>query len=215
MSAGHGELGRSSQRGYWLPVDASPSDNSNWVSNKSITDSIDAMKAKHVMVVADSCYSGTLTRTAVPRRQQELSEELTTRWYKVVSNSRVRVVLSSGGVRPVYDSLGNSKHSLFARAFIDELNNNEGILEGYDLYSNVQSKVSVEARTFNVEQDPLYAPIRHAGHEAGEFFFLPQNQSASLDFPQAAPDTLIGKQMDDPVGRRQQREFELVAGLIP
>ena len=181
--AGHGELDRSSQRGYWLPVDASPADSSNWVSNKSITDSIDAMKAKHVMVVADSCYSGTLTRTAVPRRQQQLSVELTARWYKVVSNSRVRVVLSSGGVRPVYDSLGASKHSLFAKAFIDELNNNDGILEGYDLYTNVQSKVAAEARSFNVEQDPLYAPIKHAGHEAGEFFFLPTDKVAALQLP--------------------------------
>lgn len=181
--AGHGELDRSSQRGYWLPVDASPADSSNWVSNKSITDSIDAMKAKHVMVVADSCYSGTLTRTAVPRRQQQLSVELTARWYKVVSNSRVRVVLSSGGVRPVYDSLGTSKHSLFAKAFIDELSNNDGILEGYDLYTNVQSKVAAEARTFNVEQDPLYAPIKHAGHEAGEFFFLPTDKVAALQSP--------------------------------
>ena len=89
--AGHGELDRQSQRGYWLPVDASPSDNSNWISNKSITDTIDAMKAKHVMVVADSCYSGTLTRTAVPRRQQELSADLTTRWYKVVSLSLIHI----------------------------------------------------------------------------------------------------------------------------
>ncbi len=196
--AGHGELDRNSQRGYWLPVDASPSDSTNWISNKSITDSIDAMKAKHVMVVADSCYSGTLTRTAVPRRQQELSSELTTRWYKVVTNSRVRVVLSSGGVRPVYDSLGNSRHSLFAQAFLDELNSNEGIMEGYDLYTNVQSKVTAEARTYNVEQDPLYAPIKHAGHEAGEFFFLPQDKVASL-WPQLPTDSLIGDlSIDDP-----------------
>lgn len=191
--AGHGELDRSSQRGYWLPVDASPSDSSNWVSNKSITDSIDAMKAKHVMVIADSCYSGTLTRTAVPRRQQELSVKLTTRWYKVVSNSRVRVVLSSGGVRPVYDSLGTSKHSLFAKAFIDELSNNQGILEGYDLYTNVQSKVSAEASTYSVEQDPLYAPIKHAGHEAGEFFFLPQDRVASVTVPLLPTSSLLGE----------------------
>ena len=212
--AGHGELDQASQRGYWLPVDASPSDNSNWVSNKSITDSIDAMKAKHVMVVADSCYSGTLTRTAVPRRQQELSADLTTRWYKVVSNSRVRVVLSSGGVRPVYDSLGNSKHSLFAKAFIDELNQNEGILEGYDLYTNVQSKVSAEARTFNVEQDPLYAPIKHAGHEAGEFFFLPQNSTASLMPLHPSPATLIGEQSFDAFDLNQEGELQQIASLI-
>ncbi len=199
--AGHGELDQASQRGYWLPVDANPSDISNWVSNKSITDSIDAMKAKHVMVVADSCYSGTLTRTAVPRRQQQLTADLTTRWYKVVSNSRVRVVLSSGGVRPVYDSLGTSRHSLFAKAFIDELNNNEGVLEGYDLYTNVQSKVSAEARKFNVEQDPLYAPIKHAGHEAGEFFFLPTDEVALAPMLHSPSDTVVGELSIDLIRR--------------
>ncbi len=176
--AGHGELDQNSKRGYWLPVDASPAENSNWVSNKSITDTIDAMKAKHVLVVADSCYSGTLTRTAVPRREQQLTADLTTRWYKVVSNSRVRVVLSSGGVKPVYDSVGDSSHSLFARAFIDELSANQGILEAYDLYTNVQRKVSAVARANNIQQNPQYAPIKHAGHEAGEFFFLPGKQVA-------------------------------------
>ncbi len=181
--AGHGELDRSNNRGYWLPVDASPADNANWVSNKSITDIIDSMKAKHVLAVVDSCYSGTLTRTAVPRLQQQLSVELTERWYKVVTASRVRVVLSSGGVKPVYDSLGQSDHSVFAQAFIDELQNNDGILEAYDLYTSVQRRVTVEARQYNVEQNPQYAPIKHAGHEAGEFFFLP-GKVASLDIPE-------------------------------
>ena len=123
-------------------------------------------------------------------------------------------MLSSGGVRPVYDSLGNSKHSLFAKAFIDELNQNEGILEGYDLYTNVQSKVSAEARTFNVEQDPLYAPIKHAGHEAGEFFFLPQNSTASLMPLHPSPATLIGEQSFDAFDLNQEGELQQIASLI-
>jgi len=103
-------------------------------------------------------------------------------------------------VRPVYDSLGSSRHSLFAKAFLDELNGNEGIMEGYDLYTNVQSKVTAEARSFNVEQDPLYAPIKHAGHEAGEFFFLPQDNVASL-IPQFPAGSLIGDLSVGPIGR--------------
>ena len=188
--AGHGELDQDSNRGYWLPVDASPSDSSNWVSNKAITDTIDSIKAKHVMVVADSCYSGTLTRTAVPRRDVQLSEDLTSRWYKVVSNSRVRVVLSSGGVKPVYDRLGNSEHSVFAEALLEELEENDGILEAYDLYTHVQQKVIAEARANNVIQNPQYAPIKHAGHEAGEFFFLP-NQDATTTSMLQTPDPAL------------------------
>jgi hypothetical protein len=32
-----------------------------------------------------------------------------------------------------------------------------------------------------MEQDPQYAPIKYAGHEAGEFFFRPTG-SASSDY---------------------------------
>jgi len=58
--ADHGELEQDSERGYWLPVDAEPISTANWISNLQITDILEAMSAKHVMVIADSCYSGTI-----------------------------------------------------------------------------------------------------------------------------------------------------------
>ena len=39
----------------------------NWVSNDDITDMLKAIPARHILVITDSCYSGTLTRAA-PRR---------------------------------------------------------------------------------------------------------------------------------------------------
>ena len=58
----HGVLDRTIDKGYWLPVDADEENRSNWVSNTDIRDHLKGMGAKHVMIVADSCYSGTLTR---------------------------------------------------------------------------------------------------------------------------------------------------------
>ena len=43
-------------------VDADIDDPSQWIANASITRQLKAMQAKHVLVIADSCYSGTLTR---------------------------------------------------------------------------------------------------------------------------------------------------------
>ncbi len=60
--AGHGTLDEKNDRGHWLPVDASPNNPANWISNVTITDYINTMLAKHIMVIADSCYSGTLAR---------------------------------------------------------------------------------------------------------------------------------------------------------
>jgi len=171
--AGHGEIDRTSRRGYWLPVDADPSDTENWISNSAITDQIDAMQAKHVLVIADSCYSGTLTRTSVARLPPDMTNELKVKWLRAISASKVRAVLSSGGVKPVYDGGPDAEHSLFARVFIDELGKNKGVLEAYSLFVNVQRKVAQSARDLNVDQNPQYAPIRHSGHEAGEFIFVP------------------------------------------
>ena len=36
----------------------------NWVSNDDITDMLKVIPAHHILVVADSCYSGTLVRAA-------------------------------------------------------------------------------------------------------------------------------------------------------
>jgi hypothetical protein len=48
--------------GYWLPVDASDNPE-NWIMTDQVISQIRAMQAKHVMVVADSCFSGTIRRS--------------------------------------------------------------------------------------------------------------------------------------------------------
>ena len=45
-------------------MDAKKNRRSHWISNATVTDTLKTVQAKHVMVVADSCYSGTLTRGA-------------------------------------------------------------------------------------------------------------------------------------------------------
>jgi hypothetical protein len=37
----------------------------------------------------------------------------------------------------------------------------------------VSNNIVAIAADYGIEQVPEYAPIRHAGHEAGEFFFVP------------------------------------------
>lgn len=171
--AGHGELDSQNQRGYWLPVDAEPDTNTNWISNVAITDILNVIPATHVMVVADSCYSGAMTRTSVARLEGGIPGEATEQWLKIMSQTKARTVLTSGGVQPVLDSAGGD-HSIFTKAFIDVLQKNGALLEGFRLYSEVYKQVKEMAANLSVDQDPQYAPIKYAGHEAGEFFFLPR-----------------------------------------
>jgi hypothetical protein len=172
--AGHGELDRTNNRGYWLPVDAETNSSANWISSIQITDVLNAMTAKQILLVADSCYSGVLTRAAIARLDAGMSDEERLRWLKAMATKRARVVLTSGGVQPVLDG-GGGDHSVFAQAFIAALEENRGILESQRLAQAVTQRVAVTAAAASIDQVPVYAPIRFAGHEAGDFFFVARN----------------------------------------
>jgi hypothetical protein len=62
---------------------------------------------------------------------------------------------------------------VFAKAFLDVLASNTEILDGQHLGLEVAARVSYAASSVLVEQNPQYAPIRYAGHEAGDFLFIP------------------------------------------
>ncbi len=127
--AGHGEPDRESDTGYWLPVDAEPQNDTRWVANDSLTRHFRAMSVHHVLVVADSCYSGSLVRGSevVPKTDYGHKE-----WLDRVSNARARTALVSGSLEPVLDG-GGGEHSVFAKAFLRVLRKNENILTGQAL----------------------------------------------------------------------------------
>jgi len=169
--AGHGELSANKETGYWIPVDAKKNNKRKWIPNSAITDILNAMPVKRVLVIADSCYSGSLTRSSIARQEEDVSEKARLTWLRAMAKSKARLALTSGGLQPVADE-GSSNHSVFANALISALQDNNGILEGQRLYNIVSGEVTLNAQKYNLQQDPEYAPIRHAGHESGEFFFL-------------------------------------------
>ncbi|MEJ2692109.1 MAG: caspase family protein [Candidatus Thiodiazotropha sp.] len=170
--AGHGELDRAKNLGYWLPVDSDAENPANWISSVEITAILNSVAARHVLVVADSCYSGALSRSSLARLETDLPPSMRMKWFGVMAKTRSRTVLTAGGLQPVLDT-GRGDHSIFATAFFEALSKNQSILEGYSIYREVSNKVAKAAAESNIEQIPEYAPIHHAGHEAGEFLFVP------------------------------------------
>jgi len=164
--AGHGWLNEKTNTGYWQPVDSRKGKRSRWLSNASITDTLKNSKAKHVMVVADSCYSGSLTRGFEEAPQGDPGNDSS--YYRKMALKKARVTLTSGGLEPVYD--GTGKHSPFARAFMGVLEDNEDIIDGNRLFNRIRKGVAV-----NADQTPEYANIRKAGHEGGDFLFVRTN----------------------------------------
>lgn len=173
---GHGVLDKVNKRGHWLPIDAELESDANWISTVSITDILNAMSPRHILVVADSCYSAALTRAAIPRLDAGMSQEKKSEWVKTVLMSKSRTALTSGGLKPVLDGGGDGRHSVFANAFVKELQNNNNFLEGQMLYRNVSADVVSATGGADKQQAqvPEYAPIEGTGHEGSEFFFMPK-----------------------------------------
>jgi uncharacterized caspase-like protein len=173
--AGHGELDRQNLRGYWLPVDARRDSNTRWISDQMVTDQIGLMAARHVLVVADSCYSGVMTRSSGVRLLANGGDSAEMKRLVTLAKLPSRTVLTSGGENPVLDT-GGGANSIFARALIDALDKNQDVLEGTVLYGAIFDPVKQAAARFKVDQSPRYAVLADTRHRNGEFLFIPRLQ---------------------------------------
>ena len=174
--AGHGTRITTGEfeAGYWLPRNANtPPDDTFWVSNEFVTRHLARLKAKRVMVVADSCYAGLLSSSPgylFMSQKADYTEEYIR--YKLPKRSRL--LLSSGGDLPVLDNQGQG-HSVFARAFLDALEQSSGIMSGPELFLKIKNQVTGKAESVGFHQIPEFKPIKGAGHEVGDFFFVKQS----------------------------------------
>ena len=169
--AGHGQIDRVNSLANWLPVDADPNSNANWIANSTLTENLNLMSAKHILVIADSCYAGAMTRSSMGQLLPGMSDEQRLDWLRAIASSPSRTVLTSGGVAPVMDG-GGGKHSIFAQNLIDILSENQDVLPGSKLFEVISARVVSATKRAQVEQRPEYAPIRFAGGESGDFIFV-------------------------------------------
>ena len=122
--AGHGQLDDLTGDGYWIPAEGKLKDPSTWISHfvvKSILSS-EKVRGKNIVVVADSCYAGSMLRggpSLLSIDDQGYQQKL----FKAAA-LRSRQIITSGGVEPVADG-GKDGHSLFAYYFLKALSENE------------------------------------------------------------------------------------------
>jgi len=170
--AGHGEID-ADKSGYWIPSDGNRDDPKTWIANRVVTDMLAVSDARHLLVVADSCYSGTLTRVAAQPPTETLPPAQWQAWADLSAAGRSRLAITSGGLQPVPES-ANSPVSGFAAAFAAALRSANGALEAQRLFRDVIGRITADplAQAFN--QQPTMAPLQFAGHERGELFFVPR-----------------------------------------
>jgi len=164
--AGHGQLDEANDRGYWIPIDGELYDPSRWLSVSDITDQVKAIRARHVIVIADACYSGTLVRGGRSGLLGSAQERIA--YLRRMAEKKARTAMVSGGIELVADG-GGGGHSVFVRALLDALRENREVIDGFELFQRIRQAVIA-----NAEQTPQYADIRFAGHDGGDFLFAPR-----------------------------------------
>ncbi|OCC14196.1 serine/threonine kinase [Dissulfuribacter thermophilus] len=171
--AGHGHLDSITKEGSWIPVESGVRDASSWITNHDIKNylKVDAIKAKHILLVSDSCFAGDFFR-GHRGKLPEVTEKVIRKAWELPS----RQAITSGGLEPVSDAGfgGNSVFSHFLIAALKE--NRKPYLIPSDLYPYIQAGV-IE----NAEQYPQYGILQGTGgSQGGEYvFFL--KQGARLD----------------------------------
>lgn len=167
--AGHGIYEKETHQAYWLPVDAEANEPQTWLSAHDIRSAIQRLEARHVLVVADSCFSG-----AFRQRSGDTVHQPGTSRAQFLINSMTRssrMFISSGDNEPVSDG-GGGGHSMFARALIDGLDRQDKPFTAGEIFTQ-HVKAIVGGKS---GQSPQYFPMQD-GHDGGEFVFVPVSAS--------------------------------------
>lgn len=165
--AGHGTMDEGTKRGYWIPVDGRQGYPLSWLSTEDVTNEIKMMQANHVLVIADSCYSG-----AFISRGESEPDRTGQGWVRIYANKRSRKMISSGDLQRVEDSRSGG-HSIFASALLEVLETDDDYLDSAKLFVSLIRKVGNESK-----QRPLYGEIPQADDDGGLFIFVPKTKGS-------------------------------------
>jgi Caspase domain len=131
------------------------------ISNSEIKDYIKNFKAKHVFLIADACFSGSLFAAEIPNRNPTPN-----RLISELDKFDSRWALTSGRTEVVSDGAVGS-NSPFAKAILTYLEKNtDREFIASDLVQYVKRQVAN-----NAYQTPVGGVIHGVGDELGEFIF--------------------------------------------
>lgn len=164
--AGHGFYDDQKGEGYWIPSDARRRTGErpaaeDWVWNSTISTILGSSPARHVLVMADSCFAGSLYRGA-----QDDASGRDLAWYRRALATPSRFLIASGSLEPVMD--GGGRHSVFADQVLNFMKHAEpGIFSASELGLAIRDSVSTLTG-----QLVTMGPLAMASHAGGEFVFL-------------------------------------------
>ena len=143
---GHGYFVERTNMAYWVPIGAS--DEFDYISNADINSLLSTSQARHILIMADACFSGAM------RSGQEATNKYE---YKFKS----RQLLTSGGIEPVP---GKSVYvDMIIRALAE---NQDPFLSARELYNRIFKGITDQTKT-----EPVLRDMQIIGSEGGQFYF--------------------------------------------
>lgn len=203
--AGHGHTiqGRAGDVGFLVPYESDPADDATLLAWRTLVDTTQLIRAKHVLFIMDACYSGLATsRKPSPGA---------TRFVRDLLLRRSAQVITAGKANQVVDDAGGPRagHSIFTGHLLNgmdgEATTAEGVLTAQGLMAYVYRTVGQDPNSqqtphygsFDGEGDLVFsAPDLGVGHDAEEigtdtFIVLPHVEQDIL--PQDALTAKVGR----------------------
>ena len=159
--SGHGQLHQELGDGYWLPADCQLKKyRSQGIPNDEIRKRIAAQKARHVLLLVDSCFAGSLFAQKngpadAAERDPHTAERFHSRW-----------AITAGRREPVSDGKPGDR-SPFAQKLLQFLEK-----DGPERFTAAElGEFVITAVARNAQQQPDARPLQNAGDDGGRLVF--------------------------------------------
>ena len=167
--AGHGVVDDLTKMGAWVPVNARKDDESQWVDNGWIKAILKLIRARHVLLICDSCFTGDDPHEV--GGSLEIGPASKRQAFRRIS----REVIVSGGPAPVRKK--SLSHSVFGHSLLRTLRDNK---QPYFLASDLHEGIKRHIGADKAEQTQL-SVIQGTGSQLGGSFVFVRGLQKELD----------------------------------
>ena len=175
--AGHGYLDIFSDTGYWIPVDGGSRQSplERWLPNGVIRGFISKMKARHILLISDSCFSGSLFNT-----YRGVLPAVTDGYLNKANANRSREVITSVGLKLAPDKSPFSRHLILALK-----ENRSHNLDSITLFTEIDGGIRKKTNKIKSKEEllPIYGTLLFVDHEIGGRFIFFRRDAGTESVP--------------------------------